>query len=95
MFLKEVTKGGSLPYIKSKTNQNGYTNLIPSDINKLQTDYEECQLCVELGDVMVFHYDLVHKSNFNNTENTRLTGIVRLLSMGQIYDKLHFSPADH
>ena len=36
--LKGSHKSGSLPYIKSKTNQNGYTNLIPSDINKLQTD---------------------------------------------------------
>ena len=33
---------------------------------------------LEVGDVLIFHKDLIHKSNYNSSELTRPVGIGRL-----------------
>lgn len=68
---------GKVPARKSKR-ENGYTDLIPVDINDLTASFEEIHFELDLGDVAIFGGDLVHRSNFNSTDDLRPAGIFRI-----------------
>lgn len=73
-------KEGNLKYDKKRLSHNSYTNLIPKKIEKLKKKYTELLLELNLGDVVFFHKDIIHKSNYNYTNFPRPIGIGRFTS---------------
>jgi hypothetical protein len=71
-------KYGRLDYEKKKSSSNSYTDLIPKNIEKITSELPEIHLELELGDCIIFHKDLIHKSNFNESNLCRPVGIARL-----------------
>ena len=71
-------KIGTVSFKKKRVSQNSYTNLIPTEIEKIQSEFPEVHCILEPGDCVVFHKDLVHKSNFNASELCRPVGTARL-----------------
>ena len=71
-------KIGTVSFEKKRVSQNSYTNLIPTEIEKIQSEFPEVHCILEPGDCVVFHKDLVHKSNFNASELCRPVGTARL-----------------
>lgn len=76
--LSKTHKLGNLKYNKKRKANNSYTDLVPENISKLKKHYEEIYFELELGDVLYFHKDLIHKSNYNMSSNTRPVGIFSL-----------------
>ena len=71
-------KIGTVSFEKKRVSQNSYTNLIPTEIEKIQSEFPEVHCILEPGDCVVFHKDLVHKSNFNASKLCRPVGTARL-----------------
>ena len=55
-------------------------NLIPSNITEITKSHKEYFNFLEIGDVVIFHKDLIHKSNYNSSDKIRLVGVGRLTS---------------
>ena len=73
-------KMGKLEFKKSRISDNSYTNLIPKNINNIMKKYEEVLFELDVGDVVFFNKDLIHKSNFNYSSKPRPVGIGRFSS---------------
>lgn len=86
-------KLGTLDYSISRVSENSYTNLVPSGIEEITNSYKELYNFLEVGDVLIFHKDLIHKSNYNSSELTRPVGIGRLTTSLNAYWKRQ-SPKD-
>jgi hypothetical protein len=71
-------KIGTVSFEKKRVSQNSYTNLVPTEIEKIQSEFPEVHCILEPGDCVVFHKDLVHKSNFNASKLCRPVGTARL-----------------
>lgn len=71
-------KLGPLPFAKSRTAADGFTDLVPVDIEAIKVGSPEIHCHLEPGDVVVFHKDCIHRSNFNGSESCRLVGVSRL-----------------
>jgi len=69
---------GALSYIKSRASDDSSTSLVPCDINDLQLKYTEVFFELDLGDCLLFHKDLIHKSNFNSSNLCRAVGTAHL-----------------
>ena len=78
--LRESHKIGTVSFEKKRVSQNAYTNLIPTTIEKIKEEFQEVHCILEPGDCVVFHKDLVHKSNFNASNLCRPVGTARLTS---------------
>lgn len=76
--LNKTHKLGELKFDKKRFSNNSYTTLLPKNINKISKNYEEVFFELELGDVLYFHKNLIHKSNFNLSNKCRACGIIRL-----------------
>jgi ectoine hydroxylase-related dioxygenase (phytanoyl-CoA dioxygenase family) len=76
-------KEGLLPYEKRRLSDDSYTDLIPIDIISLQEKYLEAYCELELGDCLIFDENLIHKSNYNRTNNCRTVGVWR--AFGNFY----------
>jgi hypothetical protein len=76
--LRGSHKIGTVSFEKKRVSQNAYTNLIPTAIEEIQSEFQEVHCILEPGDCVVFHKDLVHKSNFNSSELCRPVGTARL-----------------
>jgi hypothetical protein len=76
--LKGSHKIGTVSFEKKRVSQNAYTNLIPTAIEEIQSEFQEVHCILEPGDCVVFHKDLVHKSNFNSSDLCRPVGTARL-----------------
>lgn len=70
--------GGTSEVTRSKQSDNSYTNLVPTNIEDLQRQHREVAFHLELGDVALFHKDLVHKSNPNLSGALRPPVVLRL-----------------
>ena len=75
--LNKSHKLGHLGYNKKRISKNSFTSLIPKKINEIEKNFEEIHYELNVGDVVFFHKDLVHKSNFNNSEACRPIAIGR------------------
>ena len=78
--------------VLSKSHKYGYINdvrnkiigkkhinsYIPKKINYYKKNHKERFINMNLGDMVIFHENLIHKSNKNNTNRIRFAGIVRL-----------------
>jgi Phytanoyl-CoA dioxygenase (PhyH) len=71
-------KEGVLETNRSKVSDNSYTNMVPKRINELKSKYREVAFHLELGDIALFHKDLVHKSNPNLSAALRPPAVFRL-----------------
>jgi len=60
-------KLGTLDYEKSRSAKNSYTNLIPAGIDQITETNKELFNYLDVGDVLIFHKDLIHKSNYNSS----------------------------
>lgn len=69
---------GPLPSHRSKESDNSYTNFVPKNIEDLKANYREVAFHLELGDILYFSKDLVHKSNPNLTAALRPPAVFRL-----------------
>lgn len=69
---------GPLPFLKSRTAPNGFTDLVPDGIDEIKSRHPEVHCILEPGDVVVFHKDCIHRSNFNESDACRLVGVSRL-----------------
>jgi len=68
---------GTLSFNKNRISNNSYTDLIPINIDEITKELPELHCYLELGDVCVFHKDLIHKSNFNASPLCRPVGVSR------------------
>ena len=75
---------------KKKLDPNGYTSLIPDNIEELKINFEELQPSLELGDCLFFDEYCIHKSNFNNSDKPCSCGLFRFTSQidAKSYTKL-------
>ena len=73
-------KMGKLEFKKSRISDNSFTNLLPKNISNITKKYEEVLFELEVGDVVFFDKDLIHKSNFNYSSKPRPVGIGRFSS---------------
>lgn len=69
---------GPLPARRIKNSENSYTDFIPENLDELKGRYSEVAFHLELGDVVYFHKDLVHKSNPNMSSALRPPVVIRL-----------------
>jgi len=71
-------KLNTLNFEKSRKSNNSYTDLVPVDIDKIKESFEERHNFLEVGDVLLFHKDTIHRSNFNSSNLARPVGINRI-----------------
>ena len=71
-------KEGVLDFNRSKESDNSYTDMVPKGINELKLKYREVAFHLELGDIAIFHKDLIHKSNRNLSAALRPPAVFRL-----------------
>lgn len=92
-YLNGTSALGALPYQKSKIT-NGYTNLLPIDIEKIGEEHKEIQPELKLGDCLFFDEFCIHKSNYNASDLPRLCGIFRATSNKSASSFTSISPDD-
>mgnify|MGYP001304761879 FL=1 len=68
----------TLDFEKSRKSDNSYTDLVPVNIDQIKESCEERYNFLEVGDVLIFHKDTIHRSNFNHSEKARPVGINRI-----------------
>lgn len=71
------TLGEILNYSYKRKFKKGVYSFIPNDINLIKKYFKEKFLNMDLGDVCIFHENIIHKSNINKTNKIRFAGIVR------------------
>jgi len=71
-------KLGKLPFHKRKSSTDSYTDLLPLNIEEMAKEFTEVFFELDPGDCVVFHADLIHRSNYNDTDHCRPVGIARL-----------------
>ena len=90
-ILPGTHKLGTQNFEKNRSSNDSYTDLVPTNIEKIKSNYEELHLELELGDCVIFHKDLIHKSNYNKSDLCRPVGISRL-TQNVIGDWINRSP---
>ena len=68
---------GTLGYNKSRISNDSYTNLVPTNIEEIAATLPEFHCYLELGDVVIFNKDLIHRSNYNGSQLCRPVGVAR------------------
>jgi len=68
---------GNLNYEKKQRKQ-GFTNLLPKNINKIKSQYKEKFHVLNCGDALFFDQNLIHKSNYNHSPKCRICCVVRI-----------------
>jgi hypothetical protein len=77
-ILAGTHKLGNLEYEKFRKSNDSYTDLLPKNLSEITGNYPELHCYLEVGDVMIFHKDLLHKSNYNGSTLARPVGVQRL-----------------
>ena len=52
-------------------------SFVPKDIKEIKKNFSEKFLNIQMGDVCVFHENIIHRSNANKSNKIRFAGIVR------------------
>ena len=71
------TLGEILDYSYNRKYKKGVYSYIPRDIKLMKKYFKERYLNMDLGDVCIFHENIVHRSNLNKTNKIRFAGINR------------------
>ena len=69
--------GEILDYSYNRKNKKSIYSYIPTDIKLMKKYFKEKYLTMDLGDVCIFHENIVHRSNLNKTNKVRFAGINR------------------
>ena len=80
-------KIGKIKKIKAIGKKNGFTSFLPINIENIKKKYDEIIFEAKVGDVVYFHQNLLHKSNFNFTNNCRIIGQFRLSDNFKNFEK--------
>jgi len=88
--LNKSHKLGHLNYNKKRISKDSFSNLIPKNINLIEKNFEEVHYELNVGDVVFFHKDLIHKSNYNNSNSCRPVGIGRCTQSTGMFKSLEF-----
>lgn len=77
-FLKKSHVMGHIKnlYNKQKHSKSVYS-FVPKDIKEIKKNFSEKFLNIQMGDVCVFHENIIHRSNANKSNKIRFAGIVR------------------
>lgn len=75
--LNKSHKLGNLKYDKKRYSKDSYSSLIPKKIGEIRKKFNEVHYELDVGDAMFFHKDLIHKSNYNNSNVCRAVGVGR------------------
>ena len=70
---------GNYSTINITGKKNGFKSFTPKNIKKIEKKFEEVQFKLNIGDVLFFTKNLIHKSNFNYSEKCRFIGIIRFI----------------
>jgi len=68
---------GILGFNKKRSSNESYTDLIPTNIDEITREIPELRCYLENGDVVIFHKDLIHMSNYNASSLCRPIGLFR------------------
>lgn len=68
----------TLDFVKARKSTDSYTDLLPVNIDEIKETFEERHNFLEVGDVLIFHKDTIHRSNFNSSNLARPVGINRI-----------------
>ena len=71
------TIGRILNYSCSRKFKKGVPSYIPKDIKLMKKNFKEKYLNMDLGDICIFHENIVHRTNVNKTNKIRFAGIIR------------------
>ncbi|MFT5282774.1 MAG: phytanoyl-CoA hydroxylase [Yoonia sp.] len=71
-------KLGMLPHDKVQKSSDSATSLVPCGIETISKDYDALPFVANVGDLAVFHNDIIHRSNNNISGKPRITGLVRI-----------------
>ena len=71
------TLGEILDYSYNRKQKKGVYSYVPRDIKLMKKYFKEKYLNMDLGDVCIFHENIVHRSNLNKTNKVRFAGINR------------------
>jgi hypothetical protein len=77
-LLDKSHKLGPLDFEKNRLSSDSYTDLIPKNISEIVSTHQEYSCCIEPGDAVIFHKDMIQKSNYNSTDLCRLVGLSSL-----------------
>lgn len=69
--------GEILNYSYNRKFKKGVYSYIPKDIELIKKYFREKFLNMDLGDICIFHENIIHKSNINKTNKIRFAGIIR------------------
>ena len=69
--------GEILNYSYNRKFKRGVYSYIPKDIKLIKKYFREKFLNMDLGDICIFHENIIHKSNINKTNKIRFAGIIR------------------
>jgi hypothetical protein len=75
---------GALPYTEQKPSPDGYKSRVPVNIDEMLQAHPEFHCEVRTGDLIIFHPDLVHRSNPNCSSRTRFTGTFNIMAVEEI-----------
>jgi ectoine hydroxylase-related dioxygenase (phytanoyl-CoA dioxygenase family) len=76
--LKGTHKLGKVNYVKHKASAEAATSLVPEHIDDYVKQYEEVYTTCDVGDAVLFDKNLIHRSNMNRSDKSRITGLVRV-----------------
>ena len=68
---------GNLNY-KKRERKQGFTHLLPENIDKIKSQYNEKFHVLNCGDAVFFDQNLIHKSNYNYSSKCRICCVVRI-----------------
>jgi len=71
-------KLGTLEGNAWRPSSDGLTSMVPKNIDEIVKTHKEVHIELDVGDCVFFHADLIHRSNFNNTDLCRAIGTSRL-----------------
>jgi ectoine hydroxylase-related dioxygenase (phytanoyl-CoA dioxygenase family) len=63
-------------YNKQKHSKSVYS-FVPKEIKEIKKNFKEKFLTLPMGDVCLFHENIIHRTNVNKTNQIRFAGIVR------------------
>ena len=77
-------KLGELSYDSFQKTKDSLINLKVRGIDKYVEELEEVPFLMNLGDVGVFHNNLIHRSNHNSSDFVRFSGVIRVNAINDV-----------
>ena len=82
--LRGSNRLGRLPYTIHKPSNDSATTLVPDNMEQFQSQFPEVYCFLDPTDLLIFHMNLLHRTNPNTSDRPRFTGIVRIACIDHI-----------